>query len=245
MRLAIPPDAKIGLGIFVKTPGYSPIKTRLAAAIGTQAAEAFHRMAATAVAEIAVDSALAHARVAVYWAVAEADAIDAPVWGALPCLAQGDGDLGLRMRTVYESLRARHGAAVLIGADSPQLCRADLQGAFSALATRQTVIGPSEDGGFWLFGGRAHVPDAAWLRTPWSQPQTRAHFVAALGTAPHTLRTLRDVDTVEDLNALREALAALPVPSPAQSALATWLAAGARAAALDAHDGLSHERLAQ
>jgi glycosyltransferase A (GT-A) superfamily protein (DUF2064 family) len=42
------------LAIFVKTPGLSPVKTRLAEGIGQARAEAFYRLAVDAVAEVAL-----------------------------------------------------------------------------------------------------------------------------------------------------------------------------------------------
>jgi uncharacterized protein len=215
--------ATVGIAIFVKTPGISPIKTRLAATIGQAAAEAFHRLAATAVAEVATDPRLADAGVNTYWAVAEDDALDAAIWRDLPRIAQGDGDLGARMRRVYDTMRTEHGAALLLGADAPQLRADDLLAACAALATHDYVLGSSADGGFWTFGGRVAASDAAWTRTPWSQSDTHARFVAALRGDIATLRTLRDVDTIEDLRALQPALRALPEPTPAQRALGDWL----------------------
>lgn len=213
-----------GLAIFVKTPGHSPLKTRLAQAIGQDAAEAFHRHAAAAVADVVVRAQAAMPGLVAYWAVAETEALDAPIWCDLPCIAQGDGDLGARMRSVCETLRERHGRGVLIGADTPQLRADDLLAACSALDAHDHVLGPSEDGGFWLFATRIAVPDAAWLDTPWSQADTAARFLDALGDASvATLRRLCDVDTVDDLATLAEALCSLSAPIPAQVALMRWL----------------------
>lgn len=70
------PAVKIGvitaIAIFVKTPGLSPVKTRLAATLGKMVVEAFHLQAAHTVA--AVLSQLAPAA-RVYFAVAEAEAL--------------------------------------------------------------------------------------------------------------------------------------------------------------------------
>lgn len=206
--------------IFVKTPGHSPIKTRLAATLGKAAAQSFHRLSAQAVAAVAA----ATPGLAAYWAVAEADALDDPAWAGLPRFAQAPGDLGARMAQACDALRARHGRALLLGADAPQLTVADLTAALDALDDHAHVIGPSADGGFWLFATRTAVPPAAWTRTPWSQADTGARFVAALGEAPVArLRTLRDVDTADDLAPLRAALDALADPLPQQRALAAWL----------------------
>jgi rSAM/selenodomain-associated transferase 1 len=213
-----------GLAIFVKTPGHSPLKTRLAQAIGRDAAEDFHRLAAAAVADVVIRAQASMPGLVAYWAVAEADALDAPIWQDLPRIAQGDGDLGARMRSVCEILRTRHGRALLIGADAPQLRADDLLAACMALDTHDHAIGPSEDGGFWLFGTRIAVPEHAWLDTPWSQSDTAMRFLAALGDASvATLRRLCDVDTVDDLAALAEALRTLSAPTPRQVALARWL----------------------
>lgn len=213
-----------GLAIFVKTPGHSPLKTRLAQAIGQDAAEAFHGHAAAAVADVVMRAQATMPGLVAYWAVAETEALDAPIWRGLPCIAQGDGDLGARMRSVCETLRERHGRAVLIGADAPQLRADDLLAACAALDSHDHALGPSEDGGFWLFATRIAVPDAAWSDTPWSQADTAARFLDALGDASvATLRRLCDVDTVDDIAGLAEALCILSTPIPAQVALMRWL----------------------
>jgi rSAM/selenodomain-associated transferase 1 len=213
-----------GLAIFVKTPGFSPLKTRLAQSIGRDAAEVFHRLAAAAVADVVMQAQAAAPGLVAYWAVAETEALDAPIWCDLPCIAQGEGDLGARMRHVCQVLCERHGRAVLIGADAPQLRAEDLLAACSALDTHDHALGPSEDGGFWLFATRIAVPEPAWADTPWSQSDTATRFLDALGDASvATLRRLCDVDTVDDLAALAEALYALSAPTPKQAALAFWL----------------------
>ena len=216
--------ASAGLAIFVKTPGHSPLKTRLAQAIGRDAAEDFHRHAAAAVADVVMQAQASMPGLVAYWAVAEPDALDAAIWQALPRIVQGDGDLGARMRSVCETLRARHGCALLVGADAPQLRADDVLAACTALDTHDHAIGPSEDGGFWLFGARIAVPEHAWSDTPWSQSDTALRFLDALGdSSVATLRRLCDVDTVDDLAALAEAVRALSVPTPKQAALALWL----------------------
>jgi uncharacterized protein len=239
-------STNVGIAIFVKTPGVSPIKTRLGAAIGPEAAERFHCLAASCVAEAALEAArhLADAETQAkqsspqsttksratdaqaYWAVAESEAMDAPIWSALPRIAQGDGTLGERMRRVYDMLRTRHDAAILIGADAPQLRSDDLLAACAQLRIHDAVLGPSEDGGFWLLGGRIAIADTAWTCTPWSQADTFARFAAAAGIdAPAALPRLRDVDTLEDLRALTPTLTTIVSPTPAQDALMRWLRA--------------------
>jgi rSAM/selenodomain-associated transferase 1 len=217
-------DGRIGLAIFVKTPGHSPLKTRLTGGIGREAAERFHRLAAAAVAEVAQAAQARLPGLAACWAVAEEAALDDAWWSGLPRIAQGVGDLGARMRHVTEYLCRAQGGALLLGADAPQIRVDDLVAAVRALDHLDHVIGPSADGGFWLFGTRGAVPAAAWTATPWSQADTAERFAAALGSRRIArLRTLHDADTAADLPPLLAALDALDAPLPQQARLAGWL----------------------
>ncbi len=219
---ASPRDA--ALAIFVKTPGHSPLKTRLAAGIGSTAASAFHRRSALAVAAVARAAQVASPTLHAYWAVAEETALGDPLWSNLPRIAQGDGTLGARMRRVCETLRAAHGRALLLGADAPQIEAPDIHAALHALDRHDHVLGPSADGGFWLFGTRTDAPNTAWDCTPWSQPDTAARFIEALGASRiASLRTLRDADSAHDLAPLLAVLQTLREPLPEQLALADWL----------------------
>lgn len=208
-----------GLALFVKTPGRSPVKSRLWPAIGREAAEALYLDCAAATGDTAL--ALQHAGGAhAYWAVAEAEDGAPSSWDTLPRLAQGDGGLGERMARVYAALRARHGAALLIGTDLPQLSVQALAEAANALVDGDAdlVLGPSEDGGFWLVGGRVDVPLAAWMAPRYSTPNARADFLAALpaGLRVQTLASARDLDEANDLPAVAAALHAIESPTPAQ-----------------------------
>jgi glycosyltransferase A (GT-A) superfamily protein (DUF2064 family) len=208
------------IAIFVKTPGLSAVKTRLAAGIGAEAATEFHRLGA------ACAGAAAAACGASYWAVAERDGLCR--WSDRPALWQGEGGLGSRMSRIYEDLLAHHGAVLLIGADSPQVTPEQLRGAATSLGPATPfVVGHARDGGFWLFGGCTPLPTTVWESVAYSTPNTCRDFLAAL--APHgaTIRAsdLFDVDLPADLPDLLSALRALPAPNAAQARLAEWLAA--------------------
>ncbi len=212
------------LAIFVKTPGLSPVKTRLAAGIGAPAALHFHQLAAEATAEVARACA---SWLTPYWAIAEAGPAAMAAWPGFSPLQQGQGDLGERLHTVYTQLQARHGRVLLIGADAPQLTVAALQNALNLLDDAGTpfVIGHASDGGFWLFGGRMALGREVWTRVRYSQPQAASELQQQLVChgAVGAVARLTDVDTVEDLPALRRALEALESPQPAQQRLLDWL----------------------
>ncbi|MBX6419582.1 MAG: DUF2064 domain-containing protein [Nevskia sp.] len=215
---------KTALAIFVKTPGFSPVKTRLAQTLGREAAETFYRLAVDATAAVARACA---PRLAVYWAVAENDPAAWSVWSGFPVIAQGAGGLGERLHRVYAELRARHGAVLLIGADTPQLTPALLLAARAAVRDPATpfALGASADGGFWLCGGCLPLPASVWTAVRYSQADTADQLRGGLRAhgAIAELPCLRDVDDAADLPAVAQALAALSDPLPAQRRLADWL----------------------
>lgn len=221
------------LAIFVKTPGLSPVKTRLATAVGASAATQFHRLAAKATAAVA---RACRPRLIPYWAVAEDDARARTAWTDFPVLHQGEGDLGERLHRVYSQLHARHGRVLLIGADAPQLTPQLLADADAALddAANAYVLGASSDGGFWLFGGRMPIAADVWQAVPYSCADTarRLRERLPLNDVVAALPQLTDVDTIDDIPALRAALAELEAPLPAQHDVLRWL---------DRHAMLSHQ----
>jgi rSAM/selenodomain-associated transferase 1 len=219
-------DMTPALAIFVKTPGLSPVKTRLAATLGASAATRFHQLAASATGEVARSC---QSQLAPYWAIAEAGPVAAAAWPGFASLHQGDGGLGERLHTVYSQLLARHGRVLLIGADAPQLTADLLHAAIDRLddAATSFVIGDASDGGFWLFGGRASIPREVWLGVRYSQAQTAAELCRLLSAhgAVGRVGALTDVDNAKDLQALSLELASLSNPLPAQLRLRDWLAA--------------------
>lgn len=215
-----------GLAIFVKTPGQSPVKTRLAQHLGRAKAEAFHLAAAEAVASVAIRAGQ-EAGFNAHWAVAEREAMSSHAWNDLPCLFQGPGTLGERMDSVYRQLRQQSGFAILVGADAPQLREDMLARAARWLeaAEPRLVIGRARDGGFWLFGGNVLLPSEAWLLPTYSTSTTADEFIHAMSAYGQwlELELLCDVDRVEDLAVACRELQALPSPTLEQKRLRDWL----------------------
>jgi uncharacterized protein len=231
------------IAIFVKTPGLSPVKTRLQRVRGPQFAEHWHRLAAQATASVVVDAAR-RTGVHTCWAVAEAQALEHPMWTGLPCIAQGEGDLGERMARVHAVLVECHGSGILLGADAPQLQVETLLRAVAWLRSSapRCAIGFAEDGGFWLYGGNRVVPAKSWTDVRYGGPGTGRDFHAAMAMHGEclVLPALRDVDEDEDLLPVVDALRALVAPTAEQLALLRWLdvslkGAAAPAGAVDPH----------
>lgn len=217
---------RCGLGIFVKTPALSPVKSRLWPAIGQHQATQLFEYSAAATRSV-VARAMTRCSMQGYWAVAEASAVNDDRWAGLPTIAQGAGGLGERMAQVYQQLLRDHHAAILIGADCPQLPAAALEAAVAWLDANEPrlVIGPADDGGFWLFGGNVQLPNAAWIEPEYSRGDTASVFRA--GMHQHgswlTLMSLRDLDRADDLQPVSRALAELGDPTGQQLSLLEFL----------------------
>lgn len=221
------------IAIFVKTPGLSPVKTRLATGIGTAAAERWYLAAAHVVAEAATTAATAQQSV-VYWAVAEAEPHALTQWPLLQVLMQGMGTLGARMAAVHRALVERHGFALLLGADTPQLDDTEMGAVLQWLSAPapRAAIGPATDGGFWMFGSNRVVAESLWTSLAYSHADTCKNFQQALvncGFEWRVSNVLTDVDKATDLLPCATQIDCLPSASAAQQALAALsrqLAAG-------------------
>ncbi|NLF69437.1 MAG: glycosyltransferase [Candidatus Anammoximicrobium sp.] len=142
--------------------------------------------------------------------------------GAWSLEAQAGEDLGQRMQH-YFAAAFRNGVrrVVLIGSDTPTLPLEYVNKAFDLLKTYPVVLGPADDGGYYLVGTAGQVPpiftDVAWS-TPlvWSQTQSR---LQAAGVRCGVLPAWYDVDDLAALRRMDQELAAQPVLDAALGAL--------------------------
>ncbi len=201
------------LCIFAKPPVAGSAKTRLAAEIGAERASALAR--AFLLDTCTAARALTWAR-PVLATTGELEPalraeLDIPVW------PQGDGDLGARMERVLARALTEAPIAIAIGADSPGLPPRLLEAARAALATADAVIGPADDGGFYLIGLR-RCPAGALADLPWSAPDTRACTLDRLrahGLIVTELAPWFDVDRADDLTRLHGLLDTGAIVAPA------------------------------
>ena len=119
---------------------------------------------------------------------------------------QVPGDLGNRMRAAFEDAFAGGSRrVVIIGSDSPGLPRRFIEEAFEVLESKDVVLGPSYDFGYYLIGLRRPLPEL-FQNIPWSTrkvlPRT-VKIMAELRIDHHLLTPWRDVDSWEDVKLLR------------------------------------------
>jgi rSAM/selenodomain-associated transferase 1 len=183
--------------IFGREPVAGRVKTRLASAVGAEAAARVYAV----LLEHAIQAAVA-AGVDVILSLAEPPS---PAWAAPVTLrheVQSGVDLGRRMAECFH--RGFHdgaGRVVIAGSDIARVTSRHLQTAVGALDRHPVVLGPAEDGGYWLVGQRAPGVDL-FTEIPWSRAETLEFTRSRLkahGLDWHELETLPDIDTARDL----------------------------------------------
>ena len=195
--LAKKPGEKCGLVIFAREPVPGRVKTRLAAGVGPESSAEIYAMllehtlrtAGRSDADVMISLAMDPNA---SWA----DTLE------FPFEIQGRGDLGERMAECF-GRRFSEGAerTVIIGSDNAHLRHDHIRSAFSALEDHPVVLGPADDGGYWLVGQRAPGIDL-FTGVPWSSPDTldaTRSSLQKLDVEWHELETLPDIDTEEDL----------------------------------------------
>jgi uncharacterized protein len=111
---------------------------------------------------------------------------------------------------------------IAFNSDSPHLPRSILEDAFKTLAAHDVVVGPTNDGGYYLVGAKASHPalfasDGMGTRTALERLLSNAH---ALHLAVGFADLFYDIDVLEDLTRLSEELRLAPKRAPRT---ARWL----------------------
>lgn len=191
------------LVLFVKEPRPGRVKTRLGRGIGmVEAAWWFRHQSARLVRALARDR-----RWRTVLAVAPDTALGSRVWPAgVGRWPQGPGDLGARMARALAAFGP--GPVAIVGADVPGVRPAEIARAFRLASGGRAVLGPAEDGGYWLVavphGGR--LPAGLFHDVRWSGPDAMRDTEATLGRLGPARRVavLSDVDTADDLARLEQ-----------------------------------------
>ena len=187
--------------IFLKYPTPGQVKTRLASAVGDQAACEVSR----ACTELTLERLRA-------WRHEATLCVDPPealertrawlgtAWSLRP---QRGGTLGERLaEATAQAFAEGVQRVVVIGTDSPWLTECDVDAAVDALRRAELVLGPTEDGGYYLIGLSCPSPalfeGIAWgTATVYQETMAKAR---ALGLRVETLPLGYDVDRLEDIH---------------------------------------------
>ena len=193
--------------IFLKFPEEGKVKTRLGRSIGDAGAARIYRRLAEETVERMRPTAGKSIEVAVAYDPSGSEVkIKRWIRGPFKYLPQGEGDLGQRMsQAALGAFREGVEKVVLIGSDCPELDLGAVDQAFEALSRKDVVLGPSEDGGYYLAGLRHSAALALFENIPWSTPEVLGKTIKRLDQARLSYELLSvkgDVDTLEDWHRL-------------------------------------------
>ncbi len=196
-------DRQARLILFTRYPRPGRTKTRLIPALGAQGAAALQqRMSEAIIAQMAQFAAQYPVNLEIRYADGNQQAVEAWLSSDIPCLDQGEGDLSDRLRRAFaQAFSQGSRQVVVIGADCPHLTPALFAQAFAALESRELVLGPAMDGGYYLIGLNRLAP-ALFAEIPWGSEEVLAATLKQaqdLNLSTHLLEPLADVDRPEDL----------------------------------------------
>lgn len=135
--------------IFTRNPEFGKVKTRLARDIGHQAALDIYKFLLAHTAKICTPL---DTEKAVYYSeeIPNNDLWNATVFQKKKQVGE---DLGERMQNAFaEGFNLGYSKIIIIGSDLYDIETKDLEQAFKVLNNHEIVIGPAEDGGYYLLG---------------------------------------------------------------------------------------------
>jgi hypothetical protein len=120
---------------------------------------------------------------------------------------QTGDDIGERTKNAFNNaFEEDFSKVVAIGSDIPDLPVHYLMESFEVLMTQEIVIGPADDGGYYLIGftKEGYTPEV-FDNISWSTDRVLEQSISILnrhGRKVHQLPLWHDVDTIEDLKSL-------------------------------------------
>jgi rSAM/selenodomain-associated transferase 1 len=191
--------------LFTKEPVAGRVKSRLSAFLGVDVALELYRSFVLDMLT-SIETSGIPLRVCYHPPEAEA-AVQQWLGDHLAYQPQVGADVGERMEHAFRQVFAEGcPRAVLVGSDIPDLPPSAFSEAFRALDDHDAVIGPAQDGGYYLIGFRTNtfLPDI-FRDIEWSTADVFSKTMQILDRAGWQVLQLplwRDVDTLDDLRNL-------------------------------------------
>ncbi len=191
-------------GLLAKYPDAGKVKTRLASDVGAEGAAEIYRMIAERVFVNTSPAGADFDRV-IFYSPPQAKSRFEKWLPAVKLILQKGRDIGEIMQNAIEDLFSSGAArVVLTGADIPDMDTDVIEDAFSRLEDADIVIGPAEDGGYYLIGMKALHPEI-FRGISWSTEKVfeeTVRIIERVRLSYSTVRTLSDVDRKEDIAGL-------------------------------------------
>jgi uncharacterized protein len=145
------------LVIMAKAPKPGMVKTRLAESLPSAAVPALYRCLLEDT--LALATSLTRVEVAVMCPEADRDELAQLVGDTVQVVAQKGEGLAAGLTSVFRHFTdAGRQRVVAFNSDSPHLPGSVLESAFETLSGNDMVVGPTEDGGYYLVGAKAAYP---------------------------------------------------------------------------------------
>ncbi len=182
--------------IFTRNPELGKVKTRLAASIGNENALEVYRFLLNHT-QKTVHDIKASKRVLYADDINQNDIWDNELYEKGTQFGQ---DLGTRMRNAFaEGFDQEYNKIVIIGTDLFDLEASDIEEAFQQLDYNDVVIGPAEDGGYYLLGLK-FIPKGIFINKNWSTNTVLPDTLKDIKNLNcHLLKTKNDIDTIDDI----------------------------------------------
>ena len=182
--------------IFTRNPERGKVKTRLSSTIGPEAALKVYNFLLDHTRDITQELKVDKR---VYYS----DRIDRnDIWKEKEYTKrlQNGIDLGDRMQhAIQEGFDDGYTNIIIIGSDLYDLSQLDLENAFETLRSNEMVIGPAQDGGYYLIGMK-QVPDDVFKNKKWGSGSVLRDTLQDLnGKSVTLLPEKNDIDHIEDL----------------------------------------------
>jgi rSAM/selenodomain-associated transferase 1 len=209
------------LVIMAKAPKPGTVKTRLVPSLSPTAVVAFYRCLLEDT--LALARSLSNVQVAIMCPHSDVDELARLAGGKATVVQQNGEGLAAGLTSVFAHFaEAQPRRVIAFDSDSPHLPRSVLEDAFETLAARDIVVGPTQDGGYYLVGARASHPtlfarDGMGTSSALERLLSR---VQALDLSLGLLDPFYDIDVSDDMTRLAAELRLAPERAPRT---ATWL----------------------
>ena len=182
--------------IFTRNPELGKVKTRLAKTVGNETALEIYTFLLQKTKEISLKVS---SDKAVYYSVKirENDIWDNAIYQKYQQVGE---DLGIRMRNAFkDSFNEDYKKVIIIGSDLYDLSSEIIENAFIALDSNDVVLGPAQDGGYYLLGMNS-LHENIFNNKAWGTSSVKQQTLDDLkNVTVHLLPVLNDVDVFEDI----------------------------------------------
>jgi hypothetical protein len=182
--------------LFTRNPELGKVKTRLAASIGNENALEIYITLLEHTKKVALETSY-DKRVLYSEVVNFIDMWDSSFFQKK---LQIGSDLGERMHTAFrEGFKDGYEKIVIVGSDLIALESTDITAAMKHLEDNDIVIGPAEDGGYYLLGMKK-IPQNIFSNKDWGTDSVLKDTLIDIASLKyHLLQEKNDIDTYDDI----------------------------------------------